>query len=66
MRAKSVFVNDRLVGEAETWASVYKLLAKKGLALLGTPRTTEGPFAFYLHGEVANVVQSESVTDFEI
>ena len=33
MRAKSVFVNDRLVGEAETWASVYKLLAEKGLVL---------------------------------
>src|ERR1700741_4883459 len=55
MKTKEVYVNDTLVGEAGTWATVYQLLAEKGLAFVGAPDATEGPSAFFLRGAVEKV-----------
>ena len=53
MVVKKVYVNDALVGEAATWAEVYRLLGLKGVHFMGKPGAAEGPSAFYLSGNVS-------------
>ena len=53
MQIKKVFVNDMLIGEAATWAEVYRLLGTQGVHFMGKPGAAEGPSAFYLSGTVS-------------
>jgi len=53
MQIKKVYVNDVLVGEAATWAEVYRLLGLQGVHFMGKPGAAEGPSAFYLSGTVS-------------
>ena len=53
MLVKKVYVNDVLVGEASTWAEVYRLLGVQGVHFMGKPGAAEGPSAFYLSGSVS-------------
>jgi len=50
MRLKVVYVNDVAVGKAGSWAQANALLAIKGIHFAETPKRTEGPAGFYLHG----------------
>ena len=59
MRVKQVYVNDAIVGEAQTWADVDGLLREKGVQFEGKPRAVEGPDAFVLHGTVVVAKPSE-------
>lgn len=52
MQVKQVYVNDLIMGEAQTWADVYRLLGKKGVRFEGKPGAAEGPTAFFLYGAV--------------
>ena len=45
---KSVYVNDRLIGEASSWAEVHKLFRIRGLSFLSMPDAAEGPLAFFI------------------
>ena len=58
MKTKAVYVNETLVGEAATWAAVYKLVSDKDVTFVGTPETAEGPAAFFLRGQVDKSRQS--------
>jgi len=58
MKTKEVYVNETLVGEAVTWATVYKLLTAKGMSFVGTPDVAEGPSTFFLRGELEKSDQS--------
>jgi len=60
MPVKKVYVNDVLIGQASTWAEVYRLLGVQGVHFMGKPGAAEGPSAFYLSGAVARRVE-ESV-----
>jgi hypothetical protein len=53
VNSKQVFVNDAMIGEAQTWADVDRLLRENDLRFDGEPRAAEGPTAFYLNGIVA-------------
>jgi hypothetical protein len=53
MVVKKVYVNDVQVGEASTWAEVYRLLGVQGVHFMGKPGAAEGPSAFYLSGSVS-------------
>lgn len=53
MLVKKVYVNDMLIGEASTWAEVYRLLGVQGVHFMGKPGAAEGPSAFYLSGAIA-------------
>src|SRR5260370_36092803 len=53
MLVKKVYVNDMLIGEASTWAEVYRLLGGEGVSFMGKPGAGEGPTAFYLSGAIA-------------
>jgi hypothetical protein len=53
MLVKKVYVNDALVGEASTWAEVYRLLGVQGVHFMGKPGAAEGPSAFYLSGSIS-------------
>jgi hypothetical protein len=53
MRAKQVYVNDALIGEAQTWPDVERLLREKSVQFEGKPRAVEGPAGFFLHGTLA-------------
>jgi hypothetical protein len=48
LQRKSVYVNDRLVGEASSWAEVHTLIRTRGLAFISEPAAAEGPLAFYI------------------
>ncbi len=50
MRRKAVYVNDRLIGEAWTWAEVYALIRAGGIVFLDRPGAAEGPSGFYISG----------------
>jgi hypothetical protein len=47
---KSVYVNDRLVGEASSWAEVHTLIRIQRLSFISKPAAAEGPLAFYISG----------------
>ena len=53
------FARDRivLVGEAATWAEVYRLLGLRGVHFMGKPGAAEGPSAFYLSGSVSRSLE---------
>ena len=53
MNSKKVYVNDAMIGLAQTWADVDRLLRQKDVRFDGAPRVAEGPTAFYLNGVVA-------------
>jgi hypothetical protein len=53
MLVKKVYVNDVLIGQASTWAEVYRLLGVEGVHFMGKPGAAEGPTAFYLSGAIA-------------
>jgi hypothetical protein len=53
MRVKQVYVNDAIVGEAQTLADVDRLLREKDVQFEVKPRAVEGPDAFILHGTLA-------------
>jgi hypothetical protein len=57
MPVKKVYVNDVLIGQASTWAEVYRLLGVQGVHFMGKPGAAEGPSAFYLSGAVARRVE---------
>lgn len=57
MPVKKVYVNDILIGQASTWAEVYRLLGTQGVHFMGKPGAAEGPSAFYLSGAVARPVE---------
>jgi hypothetical protein len=57
MPVKKVYVNDVLIGQASTWAEVYRLLGAQGVHFMGKPGAAEGPSAFYLSGTVARRVE---------
>ena len=50
LQRKSVYVNDRLVGEASSWAEVHTLIRIRGLSFISEPVAAEGPLAFYVSG----------------
>ncbi len=50
---KKVYLNDTLIGEASSWAEVYKLLKAKRVGFLGKPGMAEGPTGFYISGHFA-------------
>jgi hypothetical protein len=50
LQRKSVYVNDRLVGEASSWAEVRTLIEICGLSFINKPGAAEGPLAFYISG----------------
>ena len=64
MLTKKVYVNDVLIGEAATWAEVYRLLGVQGVHFMGKPGAAEGPSAFYLSGTVSRS-QEKSVRSVE-
>jgi len=45
MPVKKVYVNDVLIGQASTWAEVYRLLGVQGVHFMGKPGAAEGPSA---------------------
>lgn len=49
-KRKSVYVNDRLIGEASSWTEVHALMRIRGLAFISEPGAAEGPFGFYISG----------------
>ena len=53
MLVKKVYVNDVLIGQASTWAEVYRLLGSQGVHFMGKPGAAEGPTAFYLSGTIS-------------
>jgi len=53
MRVKQVHVNGAVIGEAQTWPDVEKLLREKNVQFDGEPTAVEGPAAFFLHGTLA-------------
>ena len=61
MLVKKVYVNDVLIGQASTWAEVYRLLGVEGVHFMGKPGAAEGPTAFYLSGAIAQP-RSETTT----
>ena len=52
MRAKKVYLNDILVGEATSWTEVRELLKAMGVVFVGNPGMAEGPTGFYVSGTV--------------
>jgi hypothetical protein len=50
MRLKIVYVNDKPIGKAATWAQANALLAIKGVHFSETPKRVEGPQGFYMQG----------------
>lgn len=58
MNSKQVYVNDAVIGEAQTWADVDALLREKNVRFEAEPRATEGPTAFYLNGILAETSDS--------
>jgi hypothetical protein len=50
MRVKQVYVNDAIIGEAQTWPDVDRLLLEKDVQFEVKPHAVEGPDAFILHG----------------
>ncbi len=65
MPVKKVYVNDVLIGQASTWAEVYRLLGVQGVHFMGKPGAAEGPSAFYLSGAVARRVE-DSVRSVDV
>ena len=59
MRMKQVYVNDAIIGEAQTWADVDRLLREKDVQFEVKPRAVEGPAAFNLHGTLVIAKPSE-------
>jgi len=57
MLVKKVYVNDVLIGQASTWAEVYRLLGLQGVHFMGKPGAAEGPSAFYLSGSVSRSLE---------
>ena len=53
MLMKQVYVNDAVIGDAQTWPDVEKLLREKNVQFESKPRAVEGPAAFFLHGTLA-------------
>ncbi len=58
MNSKQVYVNGAIIGEAQTWADVDRLLREKNVRFDGKPRATEGPTAFYLNDILADTSAS--------
>ena len=58
-RVKQVYVNDAVIGEAQTWPDVDKLLREKNVHFEGERRAVEGPTAFFLHGTLATSEPSQ-------
>jgi len=50
MQKKKVYVNDQLIGEAQTWGEVHALIEAQRLLFLGTAGAAEGPSGFYVSG----------------
>jgi hypothetical protein len=53
MQIKQVYVNDAVIGEAQTWPDVENLLREKNVLFEGKPSAVEGPAAFFLQGTLA-------------
>ena len=53
MPIKTVYVNDVPIGLASTWGEAKKLLAKAGIAFIGTPGAAEGVTGFFIYGTQA-------------
>ena len=62
MNLKRVYVNDAVIGEAQTWADVDRLLQEKDVWFDGQRRAAEGPTAFYLNGIVVETSRSHEVS----
>jgi hypothetical protein len=60
LQRKPVYVNERLIGEASSWAEVHTLL--RGLSFMSEPGAAEGPLAFYISGRPAQQRSSMSPT----
>jgi hypothetical protein len=48
LQRKKVYVNDRLIGEASSWAEIHELFRTRGLSFLSMPDAAEGPLAFFI------------------
>jgi hypothetical protein len=59
MLIKQVYVNDAVIGEAQTWPDVENLLREKNVQFEGKPSAVEGPAAFFLQGTLAITEQRE-------
>jgi hypothetical protein len=59
MRMKQVYVNAALLGEAQTWADVDRLLREKDVQFEVKPRAVEGPATFNLDGTLAAATPSD-------
>ena len=59
MQIKQVYVNDAVIGEAQTWPDVENLLREKNVQFEGKPSAVEGPAAFFLQGTLAITEQRE-------
>jgi len=53
MLRKKVYVNDRVIGEAQTWNEVDALLESKSIRFLNKSGVAEGPTAFYISAAYA-------------
>ena len=51
MLKKKVYVNDQLIGEAQTWSEVHALIENQVL-FTGKPGVAEGPSGFYVSGSL--------------
>ena len=63
MKAKGVYINNTLIGEAATWAAAYMLVSQKDISFVGTPEAAEGPTAFFLQGMLTPSDPSKSKFD---
>ena len=50
MQRKNVYIDDCLIGEAETWREAHTLVRACGIVFINEPRGAEGPSGFYLAG----------------
>ena len=62
MQIKQVYVNDAVIGEAQTWPDVENLLREKNVQFEGKPSTVEGPAAFFLQGTLASEARERNKT----
>jgi hypothetical protein len=53
MQIKQVYVNDAVIGDAQTWPDVERLLLEKNVQFESKPSAVEGPTAFFLQGILA-------------
>ena len=66
MLRKKVYVNDQVIGEAQTWKEVDALLESKGIRFLDKPGVAEGPTALYISAAYARRDASRSLKAHEI